>query len=229
MRLGVAGGQDRVLYALLAGSGLRIGECFALRVEDVRGTVLYVKRGSWDGAITDTKTKAGCREVDIHSSLANLLEQHINGRTRGFLFPAKNGKPLRKSNLLRRSLHPILRKIGIPKRGFHAFRRFRAEHLENALPGSDVLRKIWMGWSLSDVPEKYVAGLKRNTMLRTMMAQKAALGFALGSNFTAVETCELRPIAPKAVAANSLKEWSGREDLNLRPPGPEFKDRNKKE
>ena len=25
------------------------------------------------------------------------------------------------------------------------------------------------------------------------------------------------------------EEWSGREDLNLRPPGPEFKDRNKKE
>jgi integrase len=38
-----AEGQDSVLYSLLGGSGLRIGEAFALRVEDVRGTVLHVK------------------------------------------------------------------------------------------------------------------------------------------------------------------------------------------
>ncbi|MFZ0800588.1 MAG: hypothetical protein WAN70_00345 [Terriglobales bacterium] len=105
-----------------------------------------------------------------------------------------------KSNLLRRSLHPILREMGKPLCGFHAFRRFRAEHLENALPGSDVLRKLWMGHTLSDVSEKYVVNLKRNTLVRTMSAQKAGLGF------------ELRPSAPTSTVANSLKDWSALAD-----------------
>jgi len=60
--------------------------------------------------------------------------------------------------------------------GFHAFRRFRAEHLEIALPGCDVLRKLWLGHALSDVSEKYVRNLKLNTTFRTMMAQQAGVG-----------------------------------------------------
>jgi len=39
--------------------------------------------------------------------------------------------------------------------------------------------------------------------------RKAGLGF------------ELRPLAPTSAVSNSLKRWSGREDLHLRPPGPE--------
>ena len=204
-----AEGQDSLLYAVLAGSGLRIGEAFALRVEDVRGTVLHVKASAWDGTVSSPKTKSGIREVDIHSSLANLLEEHIGNRTSGYVFPSERGTPLRKSNVLRRSLHPILVEMGISARGFHSFRRFRAEHLENSLPGSDVLRKLWLGHSLSDVSEKYVKNLKHNTLVRTMSAQKAGLGF------------ELRPVAPTSTAGNPLNNWSGREDLNLRPPGPE--------
>jgi integrase len=211
--LSLAKGQDYVIYALLAGSGLRIGECFALQVEDVRDTVLYVKHGSWDGAITGTKSRAGTREIDICTNLADLLKKHINGRVTGCLFPSETGTPLRKSNLLRRSLHPILNQLRIPERGFHAFRRFRAEHLETALPGSDVLRKLWLGHSLSDISEKYVRNLKHNTLVRTMSAQKAGLGFSIAPNS--------RPVAPTATKANLLKDWSGREDLNLRPPGPE--------
>jgi integrase len=199
--------QDSVLYALLAGSGLRIGEAFALRVEDVRGTVLHVKASAWDGTVSSPKTKSGVREVDIHSSLANLLEEHIGTRTTGFVFPSERGTPMRTSNLLRRSLHPILTKMGIPARGFHSFRRFRAEHLENSLPGSDVLRKLWLGHSLSDVSEKYVKNLKHNTLVRTMSAQKAGLGF------------ESRPIAPTSTDAKSLERWCARRDSNSRPSG----------
>ena len=199
---------DAVLYSLLGGSGLRIGEAFALRIEDVEGSVLHVRHGSWDGKITSTKSDNGVRDVYLHSSLADLLNDHIGGRE-GLVFPSERGTPLRKSNVLRRSLHPILRKMGKQLCGFHAFRRYRAEHLEIALPGSDVLRKLWLGHSLYGVSEKYARNLKRNTMFQTMMAQQAGIGF------------QLRPIAPTHAPAKLLKEWSGREDLNLRPPGPE--------
>jgi integrase len=137
--LSKAEGQDRVIYALLAGSGLRIGECFALRVEDVRGSVLHVKHSAWEGTFSSPK-HGKVREVDIHSDLADLLRDHIGGAKSGFVFPSDNGTPLRKSNLLRRSLHPILAELGLKPRGFHAFRRFRVAHLRKQLVPEILLR-----------------------------------------------------------------------------------------
>ena len=48
-----AEGQLRVLYSLLAGTGLRIGEVLALEVRDVTGSTIAVRRGifSQSGAL----------------------------------------------------------------------------------------------------------------------------------------------------------------------------------
>jgi len=211
------------LYAVLAGSGLRIGECFALRVEDVRGTVLNVESSAWEGTICDPKTKNGVREVDIHSSLAEQLEKHIGRRTTGFVFPSERSTPPRKSNVLRRSLHPILKKMGKPLCGFHAFRRFRAAHLDKELV-PEILVHIWMGHSNRDMQQRYSrSGVKIDSLFRTMTAQRAGLVDISGIKAIEVPkvSCESRPVAPTSTLANSLNRWSGREDLNLRPPGPE--------
>ena len=67
--------------------------------------------------------------------------------------------------------------------------------------------------STEGITDQYaLEGIKRDTLFRTMMAQKAGLGFTVP---------ELRPIAPNVSDRMLLKDWSGREDLNLRPPGPE--------
>ncbi len=207
-----AEGQDRLLYALLAATGLRIGEAFALQVEDVRDTVLRVKSSAWEGTLSSPKTVNGKREVDVHSSLAEALRAHIGDRSTGYVFPSANATPLRKSNLLRRSLHPILREMRKPLCGFHAFRRFRAAHLDKELV-PEILVHIWMGHSNKDMQQRYSrSGVKIDSLFRTMTAQRVGLGFTLP---------DLRPIAPKATDAKCVKTWSGREDLNLRPPGPE--------
>jgi integrase len=206
-----AEGQYRILYALLAGSGLRIGEAFALTVEDVRGSVLHVKGSAWEGTVSSPKTKNGTREVDIHSSLAELLEDHLAGRSTGYVFQPsrKSPRPLRKSSVLRWSLHPILEEMKREKCGFHAFRRFRTAH-HRTQPVPEILLRIWMGHSTRGITDRYaLEGVKRNTLFRTMTAQKADLGF------------ELHPVAPTLELGKLLKNWSGREDLNLRPPGPE--------
>ena len=84
-----AEGQDRLLYAFLAGSGLRIGEAFALTVPDIKGTVVSVRQSAWESKMTDPKTKNGRREVDIHSSLVDALSTHPGGRTTGYVFQSE--------------------------------------------------------------------------------------------------------------------------------------------
>jgi len=195
-----ANGQDKVLYALLAGSGLRIGEAFALQVEDVCDTVIHVKRSAWEGDFGSPKSAAGKREVDIHSSLASALGDHIGSRKTGLVFPSTRGTPQRKSNLLRRSLHPILLEMGRTPCGFHAFRRFRAAHLDKELV-PEILVHIWMGHSNKDISQRYArTGVKIDGMFRTMTAQRVGLGFTLP---------ELRPIAPTVSSDKSFRIGRG--------------------
>jgi hypothetical protein len=59
----------------------------------------------------------GRREIDLHSSVAAMLKEYIGERRSGLLFCSKTGKPLQQSNILRRSLHPILANINQPKCG----------------------------------------------------------------------------------------------------------------
>jgi hypothetical protein len=69
---------------------------------------------------------------------------------------------------------------------------------------------VWIGHSTEGITDKYaLEGIKRDTLFRTMMAQKAGLGFTVS---------DLRSSAPKVSEANSLNRWSGRGGFE--PPTP---------
>jgi integrase len=172
-----ANGGFRVLYALLAGSGLRIEEAIALQVQDLKGNVVHVRHSHWNGDLYTPKTEAGIREVDLHPSLAAMLREHIGTRTSGYLFESSKGTPLARSNVLRRSLHKILEKMEREKCGFHAFRRFRITHLRKQRV-MEVLLRIWVGHSTEGITDKYtVEALKRDVGYRKATAEQAGLGF----------------------------------------------------
>jgi integrase len=177
-----ATGQYRVLYALLAGSGLRIGEALGLEVgkhisNDCR--TLYVRQSVWEGETQEPKTASAVRDVDLCPALAAVLSAFIGGRTTGFLFQNSAGKPLAQSNVLRRNLHPVLKALGVPKSGFHSFRRFRATHLsESRVPES--LRKFWMGLSETNQTEEYVK-LFDEVVYRQEVAVSTGPGFEVSS------------------------------------------------
>jgi integrase len=175
-----ASGQHRVLYALLAGSGLRIGEALGLGVgkhisNDCR--TLYVRQSGWEGETQEPKTASAVRDVDLCPALAAMLSAFIAGRTTGFLFQNSARKPLAQSNVLRRNLHPILNALGVPKAGFHSFRRFRATHLSK-LRVPESLVKFWMGHSETNQTEEYVK-LFDEVAYRKEVADSIGLGFAL--------------------------------------------------
>ncbi len=178
-----AAGRYRILFALLAGSGLRIGEALGLKVgEHVSPDckTLYVRQSVWNGKEQDPKTENAVRDVDVCSDLAVMLKDYIGNRTNGFLFHADSGKPLLQRNILRDGLNSILTKLNLKQNGkaFHSFRRFRVMHLrKNRVPWD--LEKFWIGHANKDVTDKYAAQLKEDVDWRKDVAEKTGLGFAL--------------------------------------------------
>ena len=177
-----AEGQYRVLFALLAGTGMRIGEASGLHVTDLDldNCVIYVRRGVWNGRELPPKTRRGFREIDIDPGLAEMLRQHIEGKRGSRVFEARNGSAISGNNLRKRVLHPLLKRLGIPKAGFHAFRHSRVTMLrKNGTPAD--LQKQWIGHSSLRTGDRY-SHTHQELEYRRLAASKAGLNFTVGPN-----------------------------------------------
>lgn len=179
--IGRSKGRYQALYALLAGTGLRIGEALAIKLDahsedhttissDYR--TIHVRKSIWNGKEQKPKTDNAIRSVDIPTTLATFLKSFAAERSSGFLFQTESGLPLGQSNILRDSLH------NLGAEGFHCFRRFRTSHLrKNRVPWD--LEKFWIGHANKDVTDKYSEQLKDDVEYRREWAEKVGLGFVV--------------------------------------------------
>jgi integrase len=89
----------KTLFALLAETGLRAGEAYGLRYEDIdwRHLIIHVRRSVWRGKPQSTKSEQADRAIDIQQSLADMLLGHLNGRTSGWVFQTKHDTPFKTS------------------------------------------------------------------------------------------------------------------------------------
>ena len=177
-----AKGRYSVLFALLAGTGLRIGEALGLKIGDhLSGdfSTIRVRQSVWRGSVQTPKTDNAVREIDLPSSLAAFLKASVGGRTSGFLFQTESGRPLTQRNVLRDGLGKIQGNMHLEAgTGFHSFRRFRTAHLrKNRVPWD--LQKLWLGHANKDVTDRYAEQLKEDVEWRKEEAEKAGLGFKL--------------------------------------------------
>ncbi len=174
-----ASGQDQVLYALLAGTGLRVGEAFGLEVKHLSPDcrTITVEQSCWEKNIQTPKTKSAYRQIDVCSGLANLLKQYVGDRQSGLLFANASGQPLSQTNVVRRSLHPILESLGVEKTGFHAMRRFRATWLRKQRTPEDLVR-FWMGHAKSSVTDSY-SKVSDDVDYRQEVAEAIGAGFTV--------------------------------------------------
>lgn len=171
----------RVLFALLAGTGLRIGEMLALEIgkhisADCAVLCVRQQRDRWGSIQSTPKTEASFRDVDLHPKLAEMLRSHIGTRKVGFLFESTNGTMFWPGTVYRDGLRPILKKLGRNRVRFHAFRRFR----EAALQRSEVrqiLIDFWMGHENADMSSRYGKQLTEDVEFRQQWAEKVGLGF----------------------------------------------------
>jgi integrase len=162
-----------ILFALLAGTGLRIGEALALKPTDFSADfrVLHVRRSIWAGKEQSPKTPNAVREVDVPESLAAVLRTYAEGKS-GYLFATASGKPLSQRNVLR-ALHATGKKVGL-----HAFRRFRTETLRRKRVPED-LTTLWLGHAEKSVTDFYAGGLTKDEAWRREWCDTVGTGFSL--------------------------------------------------
>lgn len=173
-------GQARLLYALLACSGLRIGEALAVRaIPGAEGN--YWNRATKTIEVSSQidiqtgmlrpqpKTAAGRRVVDLSTEANDFLAAAYPGGD-GFL--VHGGCPDLPANYW--DLYHDLPE-GVPP--FHALRRFRITHLALANVPPE-LAFFWTGHAQAGVHGKYMKlGMKIEE--RREWAEKAGLGFTL--------------------------------------------------
>jgi len=184
--LAVAKKRYYVLYALLAGSGLRVSEALGLELSrhlSADCSIIYVrqqrsKRGS--GIVPYLKSDAASRDVDLDPALASLVRNYIDSRKSGFLFETSGGLPMSARNIMRDSLHPVLKKMDRETAGFHIFRRFRESILQMS-EARTLLIDSWMGHANAEMSGRYGKQLLKNVQWRQGWGAKVGLGFTIPS------------------------------------------------
>jgi integrase len=174
-------GRERMLYTLLGATGLRLGEALGIEIDKHFSddfATLHIRQKVWNGRVQSfLKTDNGVRDIDLHSSITAAIKRFVGNRDSGFLFCSKNGGPLLQSNILRLSLHPILKELKHPKSGAHAFRRFRTTWLRKQQAPEDLIR-FWLGHANRSVTDGY-SNLKEDVAFRKKVVEQVGVGFEL--------------------------------------------------
>lgn len=141
-----AWGQYKVVFQLARATGMRSGELFGLRVEDLDldRAIVHIRRSAWKHFEVTPKTDAGFRKVDIDAKTVKMLKEHLGDRKMGLVFPSRNDTPLVNRNINVDVLRIICKRLGIPNGGMHAFRHGRFSALQmKGVPGDLILK--WVG------------------------------------------------------------------------------------
>lgn len=179
-----ATGRIQAMCLLLAASGLRIGEAIGLECRHFDGLALHIEQAVWgNGQVQAPKTRNAYRAVDLHPDIASLLKKFIGDRKKGYIFQTNGKKPVTQANVLKRELHPLLAALGIGKRGFHSFRRFRNTHLRQSRCPSGI-QKFWMGHAGESMTDTYDRSAE-DLQYRKDVAVSMGTGFEIPKMLTA--------------------------------------------
>lgn len=141
-----AWGQYKCLFRLANATGMRSGELFGLKVEDLdlENSIVHVRRSAWKHLEVSPKSDAGYRDVDIDADTVQALKQHLGDRKAGLVFPSRNGTPLVNRNVNVDVLRVICKRLQIPIGGMHAIRHGRISLLQQkGVPGDLIIK--WVG------------------------------------------------------------------------------------
>ncbi len=131
--LGAATGWPRAAFAMMALSGMRVGETLGLSWEDGdwSRSLLRVRQQASRGRLRVLKSRTSAAALPMHPRLAELLAAHWrdSGQPSAGLVFGLHGKPRTAEGLAQRHLRPLLVKLGIPHGGAHSFRHHHCNAL----------------------------------------------------------------------------------------------------
>jgi integrase len=126
------GPRERTLVFLAAGTGLRMGELFAIKWKDVdfSANQMHILRSIVKNAVGPCKTEASRKPVPLHSNLAKALEAWRERtpytQPEDWVFASDHAKgkfPYSGPYLMRRLIRPAAIKAGVTTHfGWHTFR-----------------------------------------------------------------------------------------------------------
>lgn len=152
------------VFILAAATGLRCGELFAMRFNDVdfKASTIRVDESADQRTykIGPCKNAAAYRTVLLADQegkeALGMLQHYTRGAqdSSSLVFRSKRGSPLRETNVLHAFLHPVLRALKLPQAGMHAFRRGCNRRWELSGMNPAVLRQQ-MGHSSAVMTARY--------------------------------------------------------------------------
>lgn len=168
-------GPTRTAVAVISFTGLRVSELKGLQWDDIVGDEIHVRRGVWQGHVSDTKTLHSAAPVPILPIVAKALKAHRKAQpgTSPYIFTGeRSGKPLRLENVVRRDMKPILDKAKIVWRGWHPFRRGLATNLHALAVDDLTIQRILRHSNVNVTQTHYVktAGVQASAALRKLEA-----------------------------------------------------------
>jgi integrase len=175
--------REHLIIRIFYFCGLRPGELFALRVDDVEPKLLRIDEALKEtekGAnrVGETKTSASNAYVsiseDLHKeivvwlSIRNVGDPYHRKRSlapNSLLFPTEAGTPFRIGNYLKRILKPIAAKAGIVDMTYRALRRTFATEFQRHGSPKDAQAQLrhskleMTGWYMREIPESVRAAV----------------------------------------------------------------------
>jgi integrase len=177
----------REFFVTQLATGCRKGELQALKVGDFDATagLLRVSRTLSRFGETETKTKAGKREVDIAPAIVEMLAAMVGERKTGRLFDVTIDQ-----------IQWAYEKLGIKS---HSLRHFRYTHLQ-AFKIHPVIHNYWLGHSMNGMASIY-GHIHEDRELRQRLVREVALGFPLPAIAAPHRSAPERQEAVAAVSA----------------------------
>jgi len=135
----------RAMVGLAILSGLRRGELFALRWQDIdeASRVLTIREAVYDGVFDTPKTEAGVRQLPLSDAALGFVRgwKDRAGRSDAgdLVFATSTGKAISPNNVLRRAIFPACEALGLPHATWLTFRRtYSSWSHDKGVPGKVV-------------------------------------------------------------------------------------------
>jgi integrase len=173
-------GQFRALCILLAGTGMRISECLAVKKGlsdkssywDPEQTKIVIQSQTYHGAEGAPKSAAGYREIDLATPLNDYLKECFDEVAPGaLLFVSPKGEEALSIDTANS------RRAAAKIPGFHSFRRFRTTHLRASRVPEDIIQ-FWIGHAGKNITDRY-SKMAQDVEARKKYAAETGLGFEI--------------------------------------------------